>query len=139
MLRQEGGTTLPVSAHSTSFTATLHDVCTTIKAFVVKDLHTNLLISWQDLIALHVINKNFPAQLNFFFSTQNRYATIELECIAIQFGISKCHFYLQGLPSFNIITDHKPLLGIFDKYIFEVDNPWLQRLREKNARFQLSN
>ena len=28
--------------------------------------------------------------------TQNRYATIELECLAIQYGISKCCFYLQG-------------------------------------------
>ena len=52
--------------------------------------------------------------------TQNRYATIELECLAIQYGISisKCSFYLQGLPNFEIITDHKPLLGIFEKYIF---------------------
>ena len=62
------------------------------------------------------------------FETQNRYATIELECLAIQYGILKCRFYLQGLPSFKIITDHKPLLGIFEKYIFEVDNPRLQRL-----------
>ena len=36
-----------------------------------------------------------------------------------------------GLPNFEIVTDHKPLLGIFDKYIFEIDNPRLQRLREK--------
>ena len=63
--------------------------------------------------------------------TQNRYATIELECLAIQYAISKCRFYLLGLPNFEIVTDHKPLLGIFDKYIFEIDNPRLQRLREK--------
>ena len=63
--------------------------------------------------------------------TQNRYATIKLECLAIQYGINKCRFYLQGLPTFDIITDHKSLLGIFEKYIFEVDNPRLPRLREK--------
>ena len=39
---------------------------------------------------------------------QNRYTTGELECHAIQYGISKCKFYLQGLQSFNTITDHKP-------------------------------
>ena len=60
--------------------------------------------------------------------TQNRYATIELECLAIQYGISKCSFYLQGLPHFEIITDHKPMLGIFEKYIFEIDNPCLQKM-----------
>ena len=68
--------------------------------------------------------------------TQNRYATIELECLAIQYAISKCRFYLLGLPTFEIITDHEPLLGIFEQYIFEVDNPRLQRLREKNAGLQ---
>ena len=55
----------------------------------------------------------------------------------IQYAISKCQFYLLGLPTFEIVTDHKPLLGIFDKYIFEIDNPRLQRLKEKNASFQL--
>ena len=62
--------------------------------------------------------------------TQNRYATIKLECLAIQYGISKCRFHLQGLPSFDIITNHKPLPGIF-----EIDNPRLQRLREKMQAF----
>ena len=63
--------------------------------------------------------------------TQNRYATIELECLAIQYAFSKCQFYLLELPNFEIVTDHKPLLGIFDKYMFEIDNPRLQWLREK--------
>ena len=70
--------------------------------------------------------------------TQNRYATIELECLAIQYAISKCRFYLLGLPTFEIITDHKPLLGIFEKYIFEVDNPRLQRLREKMQAYNFT-
>ena len=38
----------------------------------------------------------------------------------------QCRFYLQGLPNLDIITDHKPMLGIFEKYIFEVVNPRLQ-------------
>ena len=70
--------------------------------------------------------------------TQNRYATIELECLAIQYANSKCRFYLLGLPTFEIITDHKPLLGIFEKYIFQIDNPRLQRLREKMKVYNFS-
>ena len=50
--------------------------------------------------------------------TQNRYATNELECLAIQYAISKRRFYLLGLPPFEIVTDHKPLLGIFYLNIF---------------------
>ena len=68
-------------------------------------------------------------------NTKNRYATIELEFLAIQFAFSKCRFYLLGLPNFEIVTDHKPLLGIFKKYIFEIDNPRLQRLTEKMQAF----
>ena len=39
--------------------------------------------------------------------TQQRYSTIELECLAIVWAILKCAFYLRGLPSFQVYTDHK--------------------------------
>ena len=54
-------------------------------------------------------------------STQKRYATIELECLAIQWAIKKCDYYLRGLPHFTVITDHRPLVGIFSKHLHEVD------------------
>ena len=60
--------------------------------------------------------------------TQQRYATIELECLAVHFAITKCSFYL---PHFTIATDLKPLKGIFKKDLFELQNPRLQRMREK--------
>ena len=63
ILRQAGGSTLPVLGYTT-FDATLQSVCTSIKAIVVSNLYKNFLISWQDLIALRVINKNFPAQIH---------------------------------------------------------------------------
>ena len=58
--------------------------------------------------------------------------------MAIQYAISKCRFYLLGLPNFEIVTDHKPLPGIFEKYIFEIDNPRLQRLREKMQAYNFT-
>ena len=42
----------------------VQDVCTPNLAIIVTNLHKNLLNSLQDLIALRVINKNFPAQLS---------------------------------------------------------------------------
>ena len=63
--------------------------------------------------------------------TQQRYATIELECLAVHFAVDKCSFYLKGAPSFNVMTDHKPLEGIFCKDLFDIGNPRLQRIREK--------
>ena len=47
----------------TIFDAILNNVSTSIRAIIVTKLHKNLLISWQDLISLKVINENFPAQI----------------------------------------------------------------------------
>ena len=63
--------------------------------------------------------------------TQTRYATIELECMAIQWAVQKCSYYLRGLENFEVWTDHKPLVGIFQKRICNLDNPRLMRMREK--------
>ena len=47
--------------------------------------------------------------------TQQRYSTIELECLAVHFVITKCSFYLKCAEFFTVATDHKPLEGIFRK------------------------
>ena len=43
--------------------------------------------------------------------------------------------FLFGLPTFNVLTDHRPLEGIFTKDIFDLASPRLQRLREKVAMY----
>ena len=61
---------------------------------------------------------------------EKRYAVIELECLAIAWAISKSDYNLRG-SSFQVFTDHKPLLGVFNKAFVDVPNARLQRLREK--------
>ena len=63
--------------------------------------------------------------------TQNNYATIELECLAIVWAVRKCRYYLHGLPLFTVVTDHKPLVGIFNANLDKLENPRLLRMREK--------
>ena len=63
--------------------------------------------------------------------TESRYAPIEQECLAVQWGIHKCRHYLLGNPNFKVITDHRPLVGLFQKSLGDIDNRRLQRLREK--------
>jgi hypothetical protein len=70
--------------------------------------------------------------------TQQRYATVELECLAVVYAITKCGFYVKGLPHFSILTDHRPLEGVFKKDLFELTNPRLQRMREKLAEYTFS-
>jgi len=65
---------------------------------------------------------------------ESRYATIELECLAIQWAIFKCTFYLLG-TEFSVVTDHRPLIGIFQKPLDQLENNRLQRLREKLTSF----
>ena len=43
------------------------------------------------------------------------YSQVEKEGLAIIFGVKKFHQYVYGCP-FQIITDHKPLLGLLQEH-----------------------
>ena len=70
--------------------------------------------------------------------TKQRYSTIELECLAIVWAITKCSFYLHGPPLFTVFTDHRPIEGVFQKDLFDLASPRLQRMREKVAMFSFN-
>ena len=55
--------------------------------------------------------------------------------MAIQWAIKKCKFYLRGLPTFDILTDHRLLVGIFRKQLSMLENNRLMRMREKIIEF----
>ena len=61
---------------------------------------------------------------------ETRYATIELECLAIQWAVLDSRFYLQGCD-FKVMTDHRPLVGIFAKPLADLENDRLLRFRLK--------
>lgn len=67
--------------------------------------------------------------------TQQRYSSIELECLAIIWAIQKCSFYLCGLPIFQTFTAHRPLEDVFQKDLFDLASPRLQRMCEKIAMY----
>ena len=51
---------------------------------------------------------------------ESRYAQIEIESAAVEFAIKRNHLYLYGLPKFIVITDHKPLLPLYNTYRAEM-------------------
>ena len=63
---------------------------------------------------------------------RDSYSTIELELTAAVWSIKKCRIYLQGLPKFDLVLDHKSLIPIINaKTLDNIETPRLQRLKEK--------
>ncbi len=62
---------------------------------------------------------------------QKNYAVIETECLAVQWAIQKCDYFLRGLNGFTVVTDHKPLEGLFRKELADEQNARLLRMRMK--------
>ena len=71
-------------------------------------------------------------------AAQNNYSTTELECLVVIREVQKCSYYLLGQQDFVVLTDHKPLQGVFEKDLFYLLSPHLQRLREKVAAYSLA-
>ena len=63
---------------------------------------------------------------------ETRYAPIELEATAIAWSIKQCRMYLLG-GNFTVVTDHRPLVGIFRKK--DTENPRLRRCLDKVAPY----
>ena len=47
---------------------------------------------------------------------ETRYSQIEIESLAVNYDITKNYIYLYGLKEFQVVTDHLPLLPLYNKY-----------------------
>ncbi|XP_068226846.1 uncharacterized protein [Palaemon carinicauda] len=52
----------------------------------------------------------------FLSDVETRYSVIELEMTAVLWSIKKCHTYLAGLPHFDVVIDHRPLIPILNSF-----------------------
>ncbi|XP_061567238.1 uncharacterized protein K02A2.6-like [Cololabis saira] len=66
-----------------------------------------------------------PRTLN---SAERNYSQLDKEGLAVIFGVNRFHKYIFGRP-FTIVTDHKPLLSLFDelKAVPQIVSPRIQR------------
>jgi hypothetical protein len=47
---------------------------------------------------------------------EKRYSQIEVESLSMMAGVTRNHIYLYGLKEFEIVTNHMPLLNLYNKY-----------------------
>ena len=64
-------------------------------------------------------------------SCKRNYSICELEMLGATHAILKCRHWLLGLSGWKLITDHKGLIGTFNKPISEVGNARQRNFREK--------
>ena len=73
---------------------------------------------------------------DFLTDTETRYATIELELLAVVWAMTKCKYYDAELQHFGSLIDYRPMVPILNSYSLDtIDNPRLQCLKEKILAF----
>jgi hypothetical protein len=70
-------------------------------------------------------------------TTEESYAQVEKELLAICYATQKLHNYIYGHSSVTIFTDHMPLVSIISKPLDKVLNNRLKRLKLKLINYQL--
>ena len=71
--------------------------------------------------------KTTQAGSKFLSDTESRYAEIEQEMLGVVWAVKKCKCLPKGLPHFEIVTDHNPLVPILNSHrLDEIENPRLQ-------------
>ena len=68
---------------------------------------------------------------------ESRYSTIEGEALAMTEALQKFKYFVLGCPELIVATDHKPLLGVVNGNLSNIDNPRLLAIIEK--RFGLNS
>jgi len=76
--------------------------------------------------------ENHPAGSRLISATEQRYAPIEGEALAVAWGLEQTKYFTQGCDNSLVVTDHKPLTKIFgDRTLNEISNTRLFRLQQR--------
>ena len=69
-------------------------------------------------------------------SSEQNYAQVEKEFLAILFACKKYHHYIYG-KEVKVQTDHKPLVALMEKPVSKIHASRLQRIRMKLSKYNL--
>ena len=75
----------------------------------------------------------------FTLPAESRYAPIEGEALGVSWSLDHARMFTIGCPNLTVVTDHKPLLGVFrDRALSSIANPKVLRLKEKTLRYRFA-
>ena len=69
--------------------------------------------------------------------SQRNYPAIQLELLGAAHAMEKNNFYLRGCPRWELVTDHAPLRGLFQKDLWDI-SPKLAPLVERTAKYSFT-
>ena len=67
---------------------------------------------------------------------ESRYSPVEGEALAVVEGLQGTKDYILGMDDLIVATDHRPLLGVFERPLGEIDNPRLSNLVNKTLWYK---
>ena len=75
----------------------------------------------------------------FTSDTETRYSPTEGEAAAVAWALKKSRLFTLGCPKLVVVTDHKPLLGIFnERELGSIKNPRIRRIKEHTLDYRFA-
>lgn len=75
----------------------------------------------------------------FLSPTEQRYAPVEGEALAVAWGLEQSKYFTQGCNDLLVVTDHKPLVKILgDRTLDEISNSRLFRMKQRTMPWSFS-
>ena len=67
---------------------------------------------------------------------ESNYAPTEGEALSVAWALKTAQLYTLGCPKLLVVTDHRPLLGIFnDRDLGSIKNPRIRRIKEQTLDY----
>lgn len=71
--------------------------------------------------------------------TERGYCPLEGEALAVSWSLEHARMFILGCPNLTVVTDHKPLLGLFnDRELGSIENLRVQRFKSRTLHYRFN-
>ena len=92
---------------------------------------------WKEILVKHrKVSKYYETECRFTTPTEKQYSSTEGEAVAVALDLNKAKKFVLGCQDLIVITDHKPLLSIFNnRDLGTIINPRNLKLKERTLQY----